>query len=111
MAAALATINELKKIDAISIMNNHGEVLREKMISMAKSYGFNLKVTGVPSMPYFKIESNDQQLHSRWVDACLANGIYMTSYHNHFLSAVHLENEIDLIVNLASKAFEQVTQE
>ena len=111
MAAALATINELKKIDATSIMNFHGKILKEKMISMAKSYGFNLKVTGVPSMPYFKIESNDQTLHNRWVDACLANGIYMTSYHNHFLSAVHLEKEINLIVNLASKALEQVTEE
>ena len=107
MAAAIATLNELKNINAISSMNHHGKVLKEKITSMAKSYDVDLRVTGVPSMPYFRIESEDKELHSRWVDSCLAKGIYMTSYHNHFLSAVHREKEIDLIVNLASKALEE----
>ena len=110
MAAAIATINELKKIDATSLMNHHGNDLKSKMISMAKSYDIDLKVTGVPSMPYFRIENEDQELHFKWVDNCLSKGIYMTSYHNHFLSAVHRESEIDLIVNLASKALEEVIE-
>ena len=110
MAAAIATINELKKIDATSLMNHHGNDLKSKMISMAKSYDIDLKVTGVPSMPYFRIENEDQELHFKWVDNCLSKGIYMTSYHNHFLSAVHRESEIDLIVNLASKALEDVIE-
>ena len=91
-------------------MNHHGNDLKAKMISMAKSYNIDLKVTGVPSMPYFRIENEDQELHFKWVDNCLAKGIYMTSYHNHFLSAVHRESEIDLIVNLASKALEEVVE-
>ena len=85
-------------------------LLKSKMISMAKSYDIDLKVTGVPSMPYFRIENEDQELHFKWVDNCLSKGIYMTSYHNHFLSAVHRESEIDLIVNLASKALEEVVE-
>ena len=110
MAAAIATINELKNIDATSLMNYHGKDLKNKMISMAKNYDIDLKVTGVPSMPYFRIENDDKELHFKWVDNCLAKGIYMTSYHNHFLSAVHKESEIDLIVNLASKALEEVVE-
>ncbi len=110
MAAAIATINELKNIDATSLMNHHGNDLKNKMISMAKSFDVDLRVTGVPSMPYFRIENDDKELHFKWVDNCLAKGIYMTSYHNHFLSAVHRESEIDLIVSLASKAFEEIIE-
>ena len=69
-----------------------------------------MKVTGVPAMPYFRIEHKDNDLHIRWTDECLAGGLYLTSYHNHFLSAVHRESEIDLIVNLASKAFEETLE-
>ena len=36
MAAAIATINELKNIDAISLMQYHGNDLKNKMISMVK---------------------------------------------------------------------------
>ena len=61
-------------------------------------------VTGVPSMPYFRIESNDPKIHTNWVDACLSKGIYLTSYHNHFLSTVHGEEEINVFINKAKEA-------
>jgi len=109
MAAANATIKELIKIDAIKIMNSNGERLRKDLISIAKDYGFKMNVTGVPSMPYFRIESTDPKIHTNWVDACLSKGIYLTSYHNHFLSTVHGEEEINVFINKAKEAFEEIS--
>ena len=77
---------------------------------IAKDFGFVLKVTGVPAMPYFRIEHEDNDLHIRWTDECLARGLYLTSYHNHFLSVAHGESEISQVVKIASNAFESISR-
>ena len=39
---------------------------------MAKSYDIDLKVTGVPSMPYFRIENDDKNyILNGWITAFL----------------------------------------
>jgi glutamate-1-semialdehyde aminotransferase len=35
--------------------------------------------------------------------------LYLTSYHNHFLSVAHGETEINEIVRIASEAFEVIS--
>ena len=109
MAASKATLEELQKVNAIEIMNSNGERLKEGLASAGDKYGLKMKVTGVPSMPYFRIENQNKDFHVKWTDECLSLGLYLTSYHNHFLSAAHGEDEIDEIVRIASNAFEAVT--
>ena len=110
MAASKATLNELKRVDAIKIMDTNGKKLKQDLISSAKDFGFDLKITGVPAMPYFRIEHKDNDLHIRWTDECLAGGLYLTSYHNHFLSVAHGELEISQVVKIASNAFESISR-
>ena len=61
-------------------------------------------------MPYFRIEHENKKLHSIWSDECLSRGIYLTSYHNHFLSIAQGEEEVDLIIKIASEAFDAVAK-
>ena len=89
-------------------MNTHGEKLKKDLISTAKEFGLKMKVTGVPSMPYFRIEDQNKESHIQWTDECLSRGLYLTSYHNHFLSVAHGEEEIDEIVRIASNAYEAI---
>jgi glutamate-1-semialdehyde 2,1-aminomutase len=110
MAASKATLEELKKQNAVECMNYHGELLKKGLISTAKDHGFDLRVTGVPAMPYFRIEHENKKLHSIWSDECLSRGIYLTSYHNHFLSMAHGEEEVNLIIKIASEAFDAVSK-
>ena len=109
MAASKATLEELQKVNAIEIMNVSGEKLKKDLIAAGDEYGLKMKVTGVPSMPYFRIENKNKDLHIQWTDECLSRGIYLTSYHNHFLSVAHGEEEIDEIVRIASNAFQAIT--
>ncbi len=108
MAASKATLEELQKVNAIEIMNTNGEKLKKDLISAGDEFGLKMKVTGVPSMPYFRIEDQNKDFHIQWTDECLSRGLYLTSYHNHFLSVAHGEEEIDEIVRIASNAFEAV---
>ena len=109
MAASKATLEELQNLNAIEIMNTNGLKLKDDLSSAAKSFGLKIKVSGVPSMPYFKIEDQSKDFHVDWTDECLSRGLYLTSYHNHFLSVAHGEAEINEIVRIASEAFEAIS--
>ena len=109
MAASKATLEELQNLNAIEIMNTNGSKLKDNLSSAAKSFGLKMKVSGVPSMPYFRIEDQTKNFHVEWTDECLSRGLYLTSYHNHFLSVAHGEAEINEIVRIASEAFEAIS--
>ena len=109
MAASKATLEELQNLNSIEVMNTNGLKLKDDLSSAAKSFGLKIKVSGVPSMPYFKIEDQSKDFHVDWTDECLSRGLYLTSYHNHFLSVAHGEAEINEIVRIASEAFEAIS--
>ena len=109
MAASKATLEELQNLNAIEIMNTNGLKLKDDLSTAAKAFGLEIKVSGVPSMPYFKIEDQTKDFHVDWTDECLSRGLYLTSYHNHFLSVAHGEAEINEIVRIASEAFEAIS--
>ena len=109
MAASKATLEELQNLNAIEVMNTNGLKLKDDLSTAAKAFGLEIKVSGVPSMPYFKIEDQTKDFHVDWTDECLSRGLYLTSYHNHFLSVAHGEAEINEIVRIASEAFEAIS--
>ena len=109
MAASKATLEELQKVNAIKIMNANGKKLKQDLVSAANEFGINMNVTGVPSMPYFRIEDQNKDFHIRWTDECLSRGLYLTSYHNHFLSVAHGEAQINEIVKIASESFDAIS--
>ena len=108
MAASKATLEELQRVNAIEIMNNLGNKLKIDLESTAKDFGVEMKVTGVPAMPYFRIENKEKDFHTKWTDECLSRGLYLTSYHNHFLSTAHTESDITQIVSIASEALDSI---
>ncbi len=95
MAAALATLKELKQIDGPKIMRETGKKLLDGMVDIAKGYGYDLKVTGDPSMPYLRITNDESlMLHQDWCGECTKRGAYFSSHHNWFLSTAHTEDDI-----------------
>ena len=117
MAASLATLAELKRLDAANRMIETGRRLVDGMIEIARRHGFDLAVTGLPSMPYFRLTDEDLPvwtqgldamhtgLHATWIAECTKRGAFMTSFHNHFVSAVHGEAELERTWEIADEAF------
>ena len=108
MAAAIATLNELEKVDAPTKLIDYGKKLNARLEAVASEKGFNLVSSGVPSMPYYRLEGQSFETHIKWIDECVKRGVYMLSYHNHFISLSHKEEDIDFIESAARQAFESL---
>ena len=108
MAAAIATLNELEKVDAPTKLIDYGKKLNARLEAVASEKGFNLVSSGIPSMPYYRLEGQSFETHIKWIDECVKRGVYMLSYHNHFISLAHKEEDIDYIESAARQAFESL---
>lgn len=109
MAAALATIEELRRVDAVAAMLSYGERLRDGLVAAAGKHGFNLKVTGHPSMPYLRLTDDPSlMLHQKWCAECTRRGAFFTSHHNWFVSAAHTDQDLELTLQIADDAFAAV---
>ncbi len=105
MAAAKATLLELKKSDAANKMTDFGERLNKALIRTAKDCGFKLIASGIPAMPYYRLDGVDRETHFSWIDHCTTNGVYMVGWHNHFISTAHTDEDLVAIQESAKKAF------
>ena len=95
IAAGLACLKELQRLDGPKLMMGKGQKLLDGMVEIAKNHGYNLKATGVPSMPYLRITDDESlTLHQKFCGACTKRGAYCTSHHNWFLSTAHTDQDI-----------------
>lgn len=95
MAAALACLKELKRLDAPSLIMNTGKKVFDGMVDIAKSHGHELKVTGMPSMPYLRTVHKDGiAFHRALCGECTRRGLFLASHHNLFVSAAHTDEDV-----------------
>lgn len=105
-AAGIACINKLKKLKAPRLMQEMGKRLTDGLIDIGKGHGFNLKVTGVPSMWYMRITNDDSlMLHQEWIAECVRRGAYFTNHHNLFMNCSITDEDIKLTHEIADEAF------
>ena len=105
MAAARATLLELQKIDGAQMMTDYGNSLNQGLVAVAASHGYDFIASGVPAMPYYRIEASSLKLHSAWVDHCVSRGLYLLAVHNNFVSTAHSEKDLKKILEIADDAF------
>lgn len=105
-AAGIACINKLKAINAPELLIAKGTKLKEGLISAAGKYGFDLHVTGVPSLFYLRIADDPSlMLHQEWIAECVKRGVYFTNHHNHFINAALSDEDIAETIAVAEEAF------
>ena len=110
MAAAKATLLELQRIDAVNKMEEFGNNLKSGLVKVAQENKFDLVVSGVPTMPYFRLNNVDIRIHNSWIDECLKRGLYMVNYHNHFISTTHDKEDLENILEIASDSFSALSK-
>ncbi|HPO16835.1 MAG TPA: aminotransferase class III-fold pyridoxal phosphate-dependent enzyme [Candidatus Hydrogenedentes bacterium] len=111
MAAALACLKELKRINAPEVLRAYGTTLNEGIIRIAKSYGFTLKVTGDPGMAYYRLTGDETlMLQQDWCGECTRRGAYFTSHHNWFVSTAHTKEDLQRTWDICDDAFKAVQQ-
>ncbi len=105
-AAGIACIEKLKQIDAPRILIEKGTNLATGLKTTAAKYGYDLHVTGVPSLFYLRIADDPSlRLHQAWIAECVKRGVFFTNHHNHFINASLTDEDIAETVEIADEAF------
>jgi glutamate-1-semialdehyde 2,1-aminomutase len=106
MAAAIACLNELKRINAPFVMLENGKKLFTGIQEIGKSYGYSVKVTGEYSMPTVRVTNDpSNMLHQDWCAECTKRGAFFASHHNWFMSTAHDEPVIQKTLEITEDAF------
>lgn len=107
MAAAVATLCELQRLDGPALMRAAGQRLRDGLDEQAGRHGFKLIQTGPPAMPLVQFDGDDAKasLGEAFCGEALRRGVYMHHKHNMFLSTAHSDDVIDTALEAVEGAF------
>ena len=119
-AAGIVCIDKLLKLDGPKYMQKIGKKYCDGLVELAKGYGYEMEVTGNPSM--FNIilkqqpgqknwsffNEKDRALQIAWTAENSLKGVYLTNHHNHFINCAITEKDIDFALDVADQAFKAV---
>jgi glutamate-1-semialdehyde 2,1-aminomutase len=106
MAAAVATINELRDSDALPRMAEVGQQLRDGLAAQATAHGFVVRQSGPVQMPLLMFDGDaDFQLARVWTREAVGRGVYLHPWHNWFMSAAHTRDDVVEALSRTDEAF------
>ncbi len=110
-AAGIACIEKMKKINCTQLLLEKGTALKNGLIETANKYGYDLRVSGVPSLFYLRLADDPTlMLHQEWIAECVKRGIYLTNHHNHFINASLSDSDIAETIAVADEAFSVIKE-
>jgi glutamate-1-semialdehyde 2,1-aminomutase len=109
LAAGLATINELQRIDAHTHMYAMGKRLQQGMNALAEEYGVSARMDSLPVMVYLDFDGDtpeqQKQMTQLFTQEMVLRGVL---WGGSFVSYAHTEADIDLSLEAAREAFAMV---
>jgi glutamate-1-semialdehyde 2,1-aminomutase len=106
MAAAIATLDELERIDGPRVMRDLGQRFRDGIAKQAAEAGVGVRQSGPPQMPTILFDDDsDFAIGERFAAEALKRGVYLHPRHNMFLSAAHSADDIDFALEATREAF------
>lgn len=111
MAAAVATIAELRRIDGPERMRQSGQRLRDGLAERARRHGLRIDQSGPVQMPTLLFADDpDWRQATAFCSEALRHGAYFHPKHTMFLSCAHTDEDIDLALEAADKGFRHVAR-
>jgi glutamate-1-semialdehyde 2,1-aminomutase len=109
MAAAVATLRELRRIGGPERMRVLGQRLRDGLESLAARHGVAIRQSGPVQMPTLLFDNDpDWARGFAFCAEALRHGAYFHPKHNMFLSCAHTEADIDAALMAAEAGFQAV---
>ena len=110
-AAGIACIEKMKRINSPQILIDKGKKLSDGLIATAQKYGYDLHVSGIPSLFYLRIADDPTlMLHQEWIAECVKRGVFFTNHHNHFVNAALSDEDIAETIEVADEAFSVIKE-
>ena len=114
MAAAIATIEKLRRTGAVSRLWHLGKRFMDGMSDAATLAGVPATIVGVPPMPYvtfgYKSESQNTLAMRIFCDEMLGRGVLLHPNHHWFVCAAMTEADIDTAVSQSVSSFQEVVR-
>ncbi len=111
MAAAVATLKELRRIDGPEHMRAMGQRLRDGLAERARHHGVAIDQSGPVQMPTVLFDGDvDWKRGFAFCAEVLRHGAYMHPKHNMFLSCAHTAADIDRVLDAADAGFRHVAR-
>ena len=108
-AAGIACIEKMKKLDTPKMFRELGLKLTDGLKEVATANGFNMVVSGEPSLFYLRLADDDSLfIHQDWIQECVKRGIFFAGHHNHFINASLTEEDIKFTLDVADEAFKAI---
>lgn len=105
-AAGIACIQKMKRLNCPQLLIDQGTKLKNGLVTTALKYGYDLHVSGVPSLFYLRIADDPTlMLHQEWIAECVKRGVFFTNHHNHFINASLTDADIAETIDIADEAF------
>lgn len=111
-AAGLVCVKKMVDMNIAKFMDEKATKLIAGLKGAAENEGFNLKVTGRPSMFYMRVaDDNNLMLHTKWVAEMVKRGIFMVIHHTHFINGALTDEDIAYTIDVAADAFNAVRKQ
>ena len=111
MAAALATLKEMVRTDAITKINRMGTLLMNGLREIGERHGLEIITSGPPSIPYIRFADDPNlYLNQIFCSEVTRRGSFFHPHHKWFLSGAHEEEDINETLNHAEAAIKVVKE-
>jgi glutamate-1-semialdehyde 2,1-aminomutase len=111
MAAAKATITQLRETDAHERMGRAGRRLRAGLAAQAAAHGLEVTLSGPVEMPFMTFAGDvDFARAALWAVAAIDHGVFAHPFHNWFLSAALTDELVDRALTGTDHAFAAVAR-
>ena len=109
MAASLATLKQLKEINAVEKIERMGTMLINGLVEIGNRHGLEISPSGPPAIPFIHFkEDPNLYLNQIFCSEVTKRGSFFHPHHNWFLSAAHEEKDINETLNHAEAAMKTV---
>jgi glutamate-1-semialdehyde 2,1-aminomutase len=106
MAAALATLREIRESDYLERTQRLGQRLRDGLARQAAAHGYSLRQTGPVQMPQVLFEDDpDFRRGFFWTAEAVKRGVLLHPWHNMFLCAALTEGDLEKTLAATDEAF------
>ena len=108
LRAALTTLNEVERRDLPAQLDQLGQQLKQQVDQLASQVGLDVTTGGVNFHPYFRIESDQEELQGQlvtlFIQEMAKRGCHMGS--SFYLNASHGPSEVDQTISAMGEVFE-----
>lgn len=109
MAAAVATLREVRSSDYLEQMVARAEEMRQGIAAQALAYGIGVRQTGPAQMPQIFFDDDpDMRIGYFWAAAALRRGVYLHPYHNMFATSALTSADIERTLAATDGAFAEL---